>query len=189
MVIVILTMTDISNPYTPPTAPLAPDNDESQRFEAIRREHINHEASIRSVGLLYYLSAIFLFLIAVGTLFSGIANTDSIASIFTVVYLVLAILFAPLAHGLRKLRGWVKVPVTILSALGLIGFPVGTIINGYIIYLVWCKKGEMVFSPQYREIAEQTPHIKYRTSIVVWFILILILIGILAAIIPAFISS
>jgi len=183
-------MQDITNPYTPPTAELAVDNDETQRREAIRREHLNHEASVKSVGMLYYLSAVVMFFVAVSILVAGIEQNQALEVVFAIVYLVLAFLFAPIGRGLRKLRSWVKIPVTILSAIGLIGFPVGTIINGYIIYLVWSKKGGMVFSTPYHEIVEQTPHIKYRTSIVVWLLLALILIGILAAIlIPAFSSS
>lgn len=44
----------------------------------------------------------------------------------------------------------------------------------------------MVFSPYYKEIISQTPHIKYKTSIVVWIFLGLLLallgLGIVGAI-------
>jgi hypothetical protein len=38
------------------------------------------------------------------------------------------------------------------------------IIPGYILYLLLSPKGSMVFSPEYWEAIERTPHIKYKTS-------------------------
>ena len=82
-----------------------------------------------------------------------------------------------------------RVPTGILSGIGLLGFPLGTIINGYILYLVFSQKGTTVFSDEYHAVIAQTPHIKYRTSIVVWIlvglVLLLIAIGIVAAVIGA----
>lgn len=174
-------MKDTTNPYTPPSADLAERSDDTLRFEAIRREHINHEASVRSVGSLYYLSAFFLLVGAAVVLRGDFMEAPYIGIELAVVYSFFALVIVPLGRGMRKLRSWAKVPVTILSCFGLLAFPIGTIINGYIIYLVWCRKGEMVFSTQYQKVIEQTPHVKYRISIVVWIILAIIIIGILAA--------
>jgi len=82
--------------------------------------------------------------------------------------------------GLRRLRKWARIPTGILSGIGLLGFPLGTLINGYILYLIFSQKGKTVFSEDYRAVIEQTPHIKYRTSIVVWVLLglVLLLIGV-----------
>jgi hypothetical protein len=92
--------------------------------------------------------------------------------------------------GLRRLKRWARIPVGILSGIGLIGFPLGTIINAYILYLVFGKKGVTVFSDEYRLVIEQTPHIKYKTSIVVWIflglVLLLIVAGLVAAIVGGF---
>ena len=54
---------------------------------------------------------------------------------------------------------------------GLIGFPVGTLINAYILYVVFCEQGRMVFSDDYHEIIRRTPHIRCRGSILVWILL------------------
>ena len=43
-------MKDTTNPYTPPTAEITAYDDETRQLEAIRREHLYHEVSIRSVG-------------------------------------------------------------------------------------------------------------------------------------------
>jgi hypothetical protein len=45
----------------------------------------------------------------------------------------------------------------------------------------------MVFSEEYQTIIAQTPHIKYRTSILVWILLFIVLLAIGAALtIPLF---
>ena len=53
---------------------------------------------------------------------------------------------------------------------------IGTLINGYIIWLILSKKGRLILSPEYAAIVEATSHIKYRTSIVVWILLGLIVL-------------
>jgi len=53
----------------------------------------------------------------------------------------------------------------------LIGFPIGTLIHGYILYLYWGTKGRKVFSPEYKQIIAGTPHVKYKTSIIIWILL------------------
>jgi hypothetical protein len=47
----------------------------------------------------------------------------------------------------------------VLSGIGLLGFPIGTLINGYILYLFLSKKGRTVFAPEYQEVIEATPHV------------------------------
>ena len=69
-----------------------------------------------------------------------------------------------------------------MSVVGLIGFPIGTLISGYILYLLWGKKGRVIFSPEYQAVIAATPHVKYKTSIVVWILLGLVVVLILAGI-------
>ena len=46
------------------------------------------------------------------------------------------------------------------------------------------EKGQIVFSDEYRRVIEQTPHIVYKTSVVVWILLLaLIGFGIVAAVV------
>ena len=71
------------------------------------------------------------------------------------------------AHGLRRLQPWSRISSGIIAALGLLAFPVGTLINAYILYLLLCRKANVVFSAEYREIIIRTPHIKYKTSLLV----------------------
>ena len=88
--------------------------------------------------------------------------------------------------GLRKLKSWARISGIVLSCLGLLGFPIGTLISVYILYLLVSKKGQFVFTDEYQQVMAATPHIKYKTSVVVWIFLgllvVLFLIGIFAAV-------
>jgi hypothetical protein len=135
--------------------------------EAIRQAHIKHEASVKSVGVLYFLGAAFLLLIGVVSMVSGDLGRLAMGALFC----LLAAGQLVVGIGLRGLKSWARIPTGILSGIGLIGFPLGTLINGYILYLVFCQKGATVFSDDYKRVIAETPHIKYRTSIVVWILL------------------
>ncbi len=71
----------------------------------------------------------------------------------------------------------------IISAIGLLSFPCGTLISACLLYLFFSYKGEMVLSDRYEEIIQGTPHIKYKTLIIVWIFLFILIGVILAAII------
>jgi hypothetical protein len=160
-------MSESVNPYAAPTAPVD-DVSASPEKEAIRREHINHEASIKAVGFLYYLGGAMVTIGAVATL----TQQESVAA-------VLLLVFGPAqlvaGWGVRALRPWGRVLGCVLSGIGLLAFPIGTLINAYILYLFLSKKGRTIFAPEYQEVIEATPHVKYRTSIVVWIFLALLI--------------
>jgi hypothetical protein len=49
------------------------------------------------------------------------------------------------------------------------------------------QKGRRIFQSDYFEIVDATPHIRYRTSILVWIVLAILIAGIVAAVtIPMF---
>jgi hypothetical protein len=163
---------------------------EPTTYEDIRRKYLSHEASIQGVGSLYILNGIFGFfalIIFLLQLFNITPHTD-LKNPENLGLLVIAIISIPiflLGKSLRKLNPAARIPATILSIIGLIAFPLGTIIHAYILYLIYSQKGKMVFSPEYHDIIRQTPHIKYRTSIIVWIALgilalaVLLIIGVL----------
>ena len=93
------------------------------------------------------------------------------------------VLFFGVAFGLRKLHAWARWPIGAFTVLGLFNFPIGTVLNAYILYLLLSTKGRRVFTANYKSVIEQTPDVKYRTSPVVMGLLIIILIAIAAAII------
>lgn len=192
------------NPTSPPTNPYAPSTAggfpppgtgvSNADEEAIRNQYLSHEASLKSIGLLYYLGVIFiipisLFVVVAG--FSAMAQgADPAVGPVTIVlglfYGAIGVLQYFLARGIRRLQNWARITIGVLSVPGLLGFPIGTLISAYFLYLCFSEKGKYVCTPQYQQIVANTPHIKYKTSIVVWIFLgllvLLIGIGIVAAI-------
>ncbi|MCC6126349.1 MAG: hypothetical protein IT426_15425 [Pirellulales bacterium] len=168
------------NPYASPTADLtAPFSmtPEIADAEAIRKKYLSHEASVQSIGILYWLGSIvcFVALFFMSYMIVSRGGNFGFETLFGLLYLGIAVLGLWLGYGFRKLDSRVRIPAGILAALGLLQIPIGTLINAYILYLIFSAKGKMVFSPEYKEIIRQTPHIKYRTSLVSWILLILVL--------------
>ena len=168
----------------------APTNLESER---IRREHISHEASIKSVGVLYLLGAILLLPIGLLSFVTGVAGLNQsvwgLSVLLAVMMLGLGLFQLFTGLGLRKLKRPARIAAAVISGIGLIGFPIGTLINGYILYLLFSKKGTTIFSESYQQIVAETPHIKYKTSVVIWVIVGLLLTFIIGGIILVSIRS
>jgi hypothetical protein len=170
------------NPYAAPAAPVE-DVSANAEAEAIRKAHISHEASIKAVGLLYYLGGIGVTLAALAGLVG--AKDASVGVTLLLIGLGVGQFFA--GWGVRALRPWGRIVGCILSAIGLIGFPIGTLINGYILYLFLSKKGRTIFAPEYQDVIAATPHVKYRTSIIVWiFLALVVLLIAVAVLVPMF---
>jgi hypothetical protein len=159
------------NPYAAPAARVE-DVGANPEAEAIRRAHISHEASIKAIGLLYYLGGILVMVVAGASLLGVSSDLWSAALALVLVAVGVAQLFA--GWGVRALRSWARTVGCVLSAIGLIGFPIGTLINGYILYLLLSKKGRTIFSPAYQNVIAATPDVKHRTSVVVWIFLALL---------------
>jgi hypothetical protein len=171
------------NPYQPPAAEIAEVlPGVSTEAVQIRHEHIGHEASIRSIGVLYYLGAIMLILGGGINLLALSAEFGVVNVVVAVLFIVFGFLYLWMGSALRALSSKVRHVAGVFAGLGLFVFPIGTLINGYILYLLYSKKGKMVFSEEYQAIRLATPGIKYRTSVVVWVLLILLILFIAAAI-------
>lgn len=162
--------------------------------EALRRQHLNHEASIKSIGMLYYIGTVFCLVVAAFTFFSlALVAPDrfngelSGALISIAIFGSIGLAQGVVGYYLRKLNPKARPWAIVLSLIGLIGFPIGTLINLYFLYLLISKKGAFVLSEEYQQIVAATPHIKYKTSIVVWIFLgllfVLIVLGVVAAIV------
>jgi len=166
-------MSEALNPYAAPAARVD-DVAAHPAAEAIRRAHITHEASIKAVGILYYLGGTLMTIIAVASLIGAPRNDPGAAAIMLLLVAIgVAQFFA--GWGVRALRRWGRIAGCVLSAIGLLGFPIGTLINAYVLYLFLSKKGRTIFSPEYQDVIAATPHVKQKTSIVVWIILALLL--------------
>ena len=154
--------------------------------EQIRKDHLKHEASLQSVGVLYYLGGTALIILGMVGFTAGTAGANVASMATSAFFLAIGVCQIVVGTGLRRLRTWARIPSGILSGIALLGFPIGTLINGYVLYLLFSAKGRMVLSEEYRAVIEQTPHIKYRTSIVVWILLILLILIVGFAILAAF---
>jgi hypothetical protein len=130
-----LTPEDEFNPYAAPVAAVGKPggaSGESGRAEEIRRAHIGHEASIRSIGSLYYLGAIFSGLgIILGILFATgvipvrqqdeeVLGGPVLGMILAAIYTVAFALNFALGYGLRALQNWARWTVVVLMAPGLL---------------------------------------------------------------------
>ena len=190
----------MENPYLAPASVGEPSGLPPDSPEHIRRAHINHEASVRSIGTLCYLGAIVWAVGAVASLPNLLQlqrQPDGWVEVSGLVGGILVTLILPAAmavmlvfggRGLRKLTPWGRVVGIVVGVIGLAAIPVGTILSIYILYLLLSKKGKMVFSPAYKDIIAATPEVKYKTSMVVWVVLgifiLLILLGLFTLFLP-----
>lgn len=185
------------NPYAAPLTTAIPPTKPSTDIEAIRRQYLSHEASIRSFGMLYMIGGVLSILVGIIVVFTGFTPVPNrgpndfptvILIPLGLVYLGLGGLQLWVAMGLRKLSSAGQIGATVLAAIGLLAIPIGTLISGYLLYLLWSKKGMFVFTPEYRDIRAKTPHIKYKTSIIVWVFVALLLLLMVAAVVSTFLG-
>ena len=86
-------------------------------------------------------------------------------------YVVLGLLFGVLGYGFRRLRPWVRIPATLVAVPGLFAIPLGTLIQAYILYLMFSAKGRVVLGSGYAGIVAATPHLRYRRTVGDWIAL------------------
>jgi hypothetical protein len=203
------------NPYAAPEAPIgeapAAGPAELAEAEAVRRAHLNHEANIRSVGSLHILGAVLSFfgLVVMAVAWDPAGRATAFAMPVFAVYLGFFLINLALGIGLTRLRPWARWletaliglylalnAVTTFGALFMVGPAAGPVlfgatvtwtILGAILWLLLSRKGAVVFSPEYQDVIARTPHIKYKTSFLAKFLLVLILGGLaLAAVMAIF---
>lgn len=184
-----------ANPYAAPSADTYIVGYEGSLAEAeqTRNELIKHEASVKSIGSLFLLGALLCLLSAVVngfTLFlerSLAGSEPAYSPLVLISVLAFGGLYFWIGRGLRRLDGRVRVVAIVFSAFGLLGFPIGTAISAYFIYLLASAKGKQVMSEEYQAIVAATPHIRYRSpwlivalGVVALFIVVLLMIFSLA---------
>ena len=146
---------------------------------------------MKSIGTLYYLGAIILALALVAyaipflslVRFGGMGAYE-ISMLLGGGLLIfgLVVLQWKLANGLRNLRPWVRIPIIVLSVIGLIGFPLGTLISAYILYLMLAAKSKMIFSQEYQQIIAATPHLRYRSSLLKTVLFLILIVAALMSV-------
>ena len=78
--------------------------------------------------------------------------------------------------GLQRRNSGVRIVASILAGLSLLSLPMGTLLGGYTLWLMWSAKGKRVFAPDYQSIVDATPHIVYKSSRLAWGAAILLLL-------------
>lgn len=157
------------NQHAPPSA-FVDDVRRSSEREAIRREHLKHEASVRSIGTMYYAGSVLLSLFGVYFLLVAVRSNDFTAWPLAVVSLVFGLASLVVAWGLRRLRRWAASAAAVLSALSLPIVPFGTVIGAYVLVLLRSAKGRRIFARDYASIVAATPHLQPGRSRAVWIV-------------------
>lgn len=177
------------NPYhSPESSNFLPDATVSNAV-AIRQEHLSHEASVKGLGGLYVLGGVLLLIggvglgiSSIGMLMSSAKHEPTMILLLIPLYLGLGVLQLLTGLAIRRFKPWARIVGIVFSAIGLLGFPLGTIISGYFLYLLAGRKGATIFSPQYQLIIEQTPGMKYKTSLLVKVLLVIFILLIVVGI-------
>ncbi|MFM7132397.1 MAG: hypothetical protein ACKO0V_23865 [bacterium] len=143
--------------------------------EQIRNQHISAEASVRAIGTLDIIGAILLVIASVGIIIGGVSaeeGQDKGGAIgLGCFYLGFGILSFLVGLGLRRLKNWARITSAILCIPGIV-----SPITWLILYYLLNKKAVFVCTPEYAQIREMTPHIKYKSSIIVKVLLGLLLV-------------
>lgn len=167
------------NPYAATTLD-APQATPVDGAEQLRREYINPETNIKTLGALFILGG-FLLLLSLAGMIGGVSSSKQgtamilmpgvvLTGVFGVAYLVTG-------FALRRFKTWARITAIVFCALGLLAFPVGTIISLIFLIILAGKKASIVFSPAYQSVIPLTPHVKVKSSKAVMIVLLTILLG------------
>ncbi len=145
--------------------------------EELRQNHLSHEAHVKAVGFLYIVAGCLFGISGCTVAFDPeTSRRHQFAPLYGLLGLTFALTLISTGMGLRKLRPWSRTLSGVIAGVGLLIFPVGTLVNGLVLYLLFSDKGSMVFSDLYRRVIAATPHLKYRTPILIWILLGLVLL-------------
>ena len=177
-------MTENVNPYSAPTTDLNPHPSQARDADgdevSIREEHFLYERSIRAIGFLFYLSS--------GIIMLGVvASLADRESGVTVVFAIFGLACVAIGRGLRQLKQWARLPAGFLCLPGLFAFPIGTLICGSLMWMLFQRKHRIVFTHEYQDVIEKTGGIAFFRSqvfdyIVLVLLSLLLLMGALGAI-------
>ncbi len=146
-----------------PLAPVVTTADAYADAAALRREHLHREAAIRSIGTVYFISAGLAILGALMVVIRVVilpGNVDEDSPTGLLIFLsALSAALIVVGRGVRALVRWTRIPVILLSGLGLLAIPIGTLVHGFVLWLVLSAKGRTVFSEEYAAAVAATPDI------------------------------
>lgn len=177
------------NPYA---AGVVSQNDVDTEVEKIRSTHLGHEASVKSIWVVFLIGSALCGIMGAGFISviasAGAMSIDELAIQipFAILIFLLTVGYLVTGIGLARLSAWSRIPGCVLAGIGLLLFPIGTLINGYVLFLLLSPKGSTVFSEKYKEVIKQTPHMKYQTTPLAWGCLGLVLLALALGVVGAF---
>ncbi len=158
--------------------------------EALRRKHLTHEARLQSVGTLMMLLGAFnvltgplfvlvgVFAVIVVAMNPGVdEGALSGGVVFGVLLTGLGALNYRGGTGLRRLDPRHRTLYTVLTSLWLLSCTFFSIFGLWALFLLHSPAGNIVLSPEYAVARRLTPHIKFKTSVVTWIVLGLLIVG------------
>lgn len=189
------------NPYAAPVSDFAADAPTNEH-EATRRRLIGTETNVRSLGALVIFGSVISAASGLGAL-----SSSPVDGVVTLVVAAVA-LYAGLA--LRKLDPVGRMLWTIVALIGVIrvAWTIATLssqpgasslapallvqifVIALFLALLWGRNGKDVFTEHYRRVVvPATPHVKYKTSVVAIVVLVIVVLGLIAAIVGAVLAS
>jgi hypothetical protein len=148
-----------SNPFAPLKVNVEqPLND----LERLRREHLRYEVAVLGISWLHAAMASSI-IVALALIFW--VDGRGVPTSFALGLFLLTMLCSYSAICIRQFSRRARFVATLLSALCLIAFPIGTSLGACALVLLWSERGGMIFSDYYRSAMVTTPHIKRHTSI------------------------
>lgn len=157
--------------------------------ERIRRLHLKHEASLKGMGTLLILGGVLVgisftaIFAGPGSRGGGMTLLQGPELVMIAVMLVVLVLQMVVGVGLRRLAPWAWIPGIVVAAISIINIPIGTVIGGYFLYLLLAPKGRRILAADYREIVRQTPHIRYRTPVWLWILLLVLVLAVVGSLV------
>jgi hypothetical protein len=164
-----------AGPITPPVGTVS--TTATRSADETRQLYFPHEQQVRSVGTFFrFMGAIQLFFAAIILLAGALASFAGgglgahltqivVIAIEGAVFVAIGGVTFWAGNLLRELDRKAFVPAVVVAAFGLLGIPIGTLINGFILYLLLSEKGRFVLSDTYRTIVAATPQYQWKTAL------------------------
>ena len=170
------------NPYQSPTTP----NDELDLEKTdpidIRKKYLKTEAAFNTIGIAFFGIAVVLGVVMIATSIVGLRlGNQGTVLVSSALFIPIVLANVMIGQGLRKLESWARIPSTFVSLLLLVHLPIGTLIGGATLFLVYSEQGKRVFSDEYRQVMQATPDIKHKSHFT-WVAIATIFIVVIALI-------
>jgi hypothetical protein len=166
------------NPFAPPETESHPGPVEDSAALRTRREYLETEVQVRALGSVFFVvGTVVLGWSASILVIVGRLSSRSVELLVPSVALGVSVAFLALGFFLRRLEPRAFWPAITGASVLLFTFPVGTPIGLYVLLVLLRPKSRQVLSAHYAEVRRATPFVVYRTPMLVWALLGLVLVS------------